>query len=129
MSEKVCKIGKYTGCEDVLNSPAAKIGNISMSDIGIVYFAGGIFTLALSVYVGQQYLVFPVLLLFSLCSIPYILFSISYQAFKVRKWCPFCLSVIFMLLLECLLAIFDMKSYSFDTSLLQGITLCGLCFL
>lgn len=104
LSDQVCKMGKHTSCEDVLNSPAAKFfGFLSMSDIGLVYFTGGVLAMFISLYTKTTDVVTTSLLIISICTLPYILFSISYQAFKIQKWCPLCLSVMSILTVECLL--------------------------
>ena len=46
---KVCHLNRLTNCNAVLKSPASKLfGWLSMSDIGLCYFVGGLFTLILS---------------------------------------------------------------------------------
>ena len=100
ISQAVCQKGKYTGCDDVLQSPASQIGGIPMSDIGLVYFLGSILALLLSVFVPLQPVTLSLLWIMAVCSIPYGLFSVCYQLFKIRKICPFCMSVIFTLFLE-----------------------------
>ena len=55
----------------------------------------------------------PVLLCLSACCVSYILFSVFYQKFIVKKWCPLCLSVMGLILLEALLfLIYPLKSIS-----------------
>ena len=104
LSDQVCKMGKHTSCEDVLNSPAAKLFNfLSMSDIGLVYFTGGLLAMFISLYTKTTQAVTICLLIIATCTVPYIIFSISYQAFKIKKWCPLCLSVMSILAVECLL--------------------------
>ena len=79
ISQAVCQKGKYTGCDDVLQSPASQIGGIPMSDIGLVYFLGSILALLLSVFVPLQPVTLSLLWIMAVCSIPYGLFSVCYQ--------------------------------------------------
>lgn len=100
ISQAVCNNSKYTSCDEVLQSPASQLWGVSMSDLGFVYFSGGITALLFSLFLNIQSATLAVLLILTLCSIPYVLFSVYYQLFKIRKVCPFCMSVIFTLLVE-----------------------------
>lgn len=98
LDEKVCHMGKSTDCNAVLTSPAAKLfKTIGMSDIGVVYFSGGL----LALFVSALSQTWPILLgwlsVLSFCTVPYTLFSLYYQRWVVKKWCPFCLTVIALL--------------------------------
>lgn len=100
ISKTICTKNKYTSCDDVLQSTASKIWGIHMSDFGFVYFGGGLVALILSLFLNIQYLTLSMLFVLTLCSIPYVIFSIYYQLVKVKKICPFCISVIFVLMFE-----------------------------
>lgn len=111
---KVCHLNRVTNCNAVLQSAASKLfGWLSMSDIGLCYFSGSIFSLMLA-GIGQQLeAVISWLMLLALCSFPYTLFSLSYQIFKVKKVCPMCLCVVGVLWAEIAFAIFSWKSLTF----------------
>lgn len=118
MMEKVCHMGKSTDCNAVLTSPAAKLFNrIGMSDIGVVYFSGGLLALLYSAisHTGFSFLV--LLSVIAFCSLPYTLFSLYYQRFVVKKWCPFCLAVILILWLEALTGYFIISTIGFKWNL------------
>jgi uncharacterized membrane protein len=100
LSSRVCHLNKNTDCDAVLNSKASKWGNIRMSDIGIVYFVTGLLLLIGSICWGNWDEVFCTLGMISVCSIPFIIFSICYQRFIVKKWCVLCLGIIFVLIGE-----------------------------
>lgn len=103
LTDRICRINAKTSCENVLNSPAAKLwGLLNWSDLGLLYFAGGLFTLVLT---GNQPNVRPLLNDIALLAMPYIAFSIYYQAYKVRQWCTLCLGVQVILAIEGLLAL------------------------
>lgn len=93
---------KAFSCDAVLNSKASKLfGIIKMSDIGIVYFMGGLVLLLFSFYgMTEVQKTLDMTSFLSVCSFPYIIFSLSYQRLKVKKWCPLCLGVLTVLLLE-----------------------------
>lgn len=96
--QKVCSMGKKSNCQAILGSKGAKVmGNITWSDIGFIYFTGGYLYLVLT---GTTFL-YPIKLL-SLIALPYIVFSVYYQARVARQWCVFCLCVQAILLLEAL---------------------------
>ena len=99
--QAVCSAGKKTNCQAVLGSKAAiVVGNITWSDIGFLYFTGGYLYMLIT---GITFL-YPVFI-FSLLALPYIVFSVYYQAWVARQWCLFCLSVQAVLLLEALSAL------------------------
>lgn len=100
VADAVCKPNSKTDCGKVINSRAAKIyGDISLSEVGLLFFSGALFTNMLSI-VGK--LVPFNTLLFSLIviSFPFTLLSIYYQWRVVKTWCPLCLSVVLMLWIE-----------------------------
>src|SRR5204862_7152105 len=99
---RVCRPTARISCMDVLSSPAAKLfGWIPLSDIGLVYFAGSITALATSALSNDGAL--RVLAAFNLAALPYMIFSIYYQAFRLRRWCVLCVAVQIVLWLELLL--------------------------
>lgn len=90
--KKICSPGRKTNCNAILSSKAAKVlGNISWSDIGFVYFNG---IYLFGIFVGNQ--AAQLILILNLLSLPYIFFSVYYQARIVRQWCLLCLLVQFI---------------------------------
>lgn len=98
--KNICTAGRQTNCDSVLSSKAAKIGGISWGEIGFFYFAATTLWLLLpaisfvdkiaGIAVANSFVV------------PYILFSLYYQWKVVKQWCPLCLTVQAVLLLELL---------------------------
>lgn len=87
-ADKVCTLLKRGDCNNILESSAAKLfGIVSWSELGLCYFSTNIFIL----------LVFPNLLpyyaLINICVLPYSLWSIWYQKYRAKQWCPLCLCV------------------------------------
>lgn len=104
--DQFCHLYKSFDCESVLHSKAAKILNVvPLSDIGFIYFVTGVSALILSLLLGRESDILPVLFCLSACCVPYVLFSALYQKNVVKKWCPLCLSTISLILLEALLSL------------------------
>lgn len=100
LSSRVCHLNKNTDCDAVLNSKVSKWGNVRMSDIGIVYFVAGLLLLIGSICWGDWNEIYCMLGMISVCSIPFIVFSVCYQFFIVKKWCVLCLGIVFVLIGE-----------------------------
>lgn len=101
-ADKICSIFKKSDCNNVLESDAAKfMGIIGWSETGFGYFTSNLLFL----------LIFPedlaIYSLLNLLTLPYTLWSVWYQKFKVKQWCPLCLTV--TLLLWC---IFSLNCFS-----------------
>lgn len=91
----ICSISKNTDCNIVLQSDGARIGNwLRWSDIGFVYFAGGLLALLMSAF---HPLMVDLLLFLAVLSVPFIGYSLWYQKVVVKKWCPLCLGVLVIL--------------------------------
>ncbi len=68
-----------------------------MGDIGSIYFSGCLLIgLSLPLIHSPQAAI-HLLFYLSVFTLPYTLFSLYYQKFRVRKWCPFCLLSILLL--------------------------------
>lgn len=110
--KKFCSgIGKNVNCNAVLNSKYSKaFGDISWSEISVVYFMACFFLLLFN------WETLPIIQLFILMSAPYIIFSLYFQAYVIKEWCPFCITIQFVFLFEILLTItYLANSYiSFD---------------
>jgi len=101
-TDRLCHIVSNTDCDAVTKSKASKIfGPITWADVGAAYFTGGLLSLFLVPFAGTLELLFLV----SIAALPYPVFSILYQWLKIRKWCPFCLSVQFVIIFEAVIAI------------------------
>lgn len=94
--QKVCNSSKATNCNAVLQSSAAKLlGVISWSEIGFFYFSGSLLFLILG-----KTTTLPALAWLNLFALPYTVFSVFYQWRITKQWCPLCLAVQAILLLE-----------------------------
>ncbi|HQG37246.1 MAG TPA: vitamin K epoxide reductase family protein [Bacteroidales bacterium] len=100
LTNKLCHLNKATNCNTVLNDKASKIfGWFGWADAGFIYFTGGLLFLLQGS--GSDY--FSLLALLSALSLPYPVFSIYYQGVVLKKWCPMCLGVQLILILEFIL--------------------------
>ncbi len=114
LTEKLCHLNRAINCNTVLNDKASKVfGWFGWADPGFVYFAGGFLFLLLNS--NEQDL--SLLAILSALSIPYPLFSIYYQGFVLKKWCPMCLGVQLILIVEFILLLprFSRFSFAFNT--------------
>lgn len=101
--KQLCSAGTKTNCKAVLESPAAKILGVSWSAIGFVYFAGNLFALLVSGVLNQNIL-FALSWLNGL-TLPYIPFSLYYQAKVTRQWCTMCVCIQIILAAICITAV------------------------
>lgn len=102
--QKFCSGGGTADCNTVLDSKAFKYadGAISPGSMAFAYFFAG--SLLLITQVSSPSLL-PTLAWLSLASLPVVLTSFYYQAFKIKKWCRLCLILIGILVLEMALSL------------------------
>ena len=91
-ADKICSLFKQKDCNNILESPAAKLfGIIGWSEIGFGYFSANVLLL----------LFFPASLaaiaLLNILTLPFTLWSVWYQGFKAKQWCALCLIVLALL--------------------------------
>ena len=91
-ADKLCSLFKYNDCNNILESDASKFfGVIGWSEVGLGYFISNLIILCfLPSFI-------PCLLLINIFSLPYSFWSIWYQKFKAKQWCPLCLTVMLLL--------------------------------
>jgi len=105
---KFCTLTKNSSCETVLNSKESKIfGFIDLSDSSIVYFS---FVIIAFIYNPNSVLFY----ILSLLSLPIIIYSIFYQKFKIKNWCPFCLGIASVLTLQFIVVFLTYKNPLFE---------------
>ncbi|WP_447768130.1 vitamin K epoxide reductase family protein [Sphingobacterium faecium] len=123
--------GKKANCDAILSSKKSSFLNISWSKWGFAYMTTVL--VAQIIYPGQ----FSQLLLFSCLSIactPYIIFSIYYQAYIVKQWCPLCLAIQALLFANMILALFFINEIFIEKIVLDYfsmiiVSLLGILFL
>ncbi|REC76802.1 hypothetical protein DRF60_12990 [Chryseobacterium elymi] len=95
ITSKICGVTQTDkgGCYDVLSSEGAKMyKDYTLSDACLALF--GTFSI-LSIFSIGNLLYLQIISIFF---IPAILYSIWYQKFKVKKWCPLCLGISIVLI-------------------------------
>jgi uncharacterized membrane protein/thiol-disulfide isomerase/thioredoxin len=126
--KQICSAGGKTNCNAILHSKASKIFGVSWSVIGFTYFAGSLISLLAK---GIYHLpVLSILAWLNLMALPYILFSIYYQAKIAKQWCIMCLAVQGILALQFVVALsgsFHSISAGVITSL--NILSIAVCFI
>jgi len=114
ITDKLCHLNKATNCNTVLNDKASKVfGWFGWADVGFVYFTGS-FLFLLQSPEGEGLSLMAIL---AALSVPYPLFSIYYQGFVLKKWCPMCLGVQLILITEFILLLPQLlqMNFSFDS--------------
>ena len=93
--ERICNASQATSCQEVLNSAGAKFyKNIGFSDLALLFF----FTFAFSVLFNL--ISVDQLIYINAISIPVVLYTVLYQAIKVKKWCVLCLTLSAILIIQ-----------------------------
>lgn len=83
----VCASVDPKGCDTVIKTGGTFLGVFHWSEVGFAYFSVSI--LALLIWPQTA----AALAVINLCCLPYTVWSISYQHFKVHRWCALCLTV------------------------------------
>jgi uncharacterized membrane protein len=98
--KNLCQAGGKANCNAILSSNAAQATTwLSWSEVGFFYFTGGFIALLLNPA--------STFTLWGLggCALFYTFWSIYYQAFVAKQWCPLCLTVQGLFVVEFLINI------------------------
>jgi len=96
--KNLCSISPKTSCDAVLSSTAAKIGNVNMGEVGLVYFSSTLIGLFLpNLDFDTKLFCISVA---NVIVVPYVFFSIYYQWRIIKNWCLLCLTVQMVFLCE-----------------------------
>ena len=105
--KSICTAGKQTNCGAVLQSKASKILGMSWSEVGFFYFASTfLFLLFPAINFATKIFVLSIA---NALAAPYIFFSVYYQWRVIKQWCPLCLAVQAILLMEFIWAITNFR--------------------
>lgn len=108
IADKLCSIIKEHGCEKVTKSTAASLFGIAkLSEIGFAYFNTNILALLLDVNS------LPYISLFAIIVLPFTLWSIWYQKYRIKSWCTLCLITVCTLWLQAILCMI-LRTYQFE---------------
>jgi uncharacterized membrane protein/thiol-disulfide isomerase/thioredoxin len=98
MVRNICSAGSKTNCDAILGSSAAKLLGISWSEIGFFYFSTTILWLLYpSISYDNKIMLVAIA---NVIVVPYIFFSIFFQYKIAKQWCPLCLAIQGLLVLE-----------------------------
>ncbi len=98
---KFCNITASTNCTTVVSSNKWKFFNIiNFSDLSIIFFSSQVFALLTFLLSGNLLEYFAIQKILLIISIPVIVLSLYYQKFVEKKWCPICLVIASIILLE-----------------------------
>jgi len=90
--DKICSLFKQSDCNDILNSKAARLGDvIGWSEIGLGYFFTNI---AVLLFLPS---LLPYVSIVNIFTLPFTIWSIWYQKIRAKQWCPLCLCVLAVL--------------------------------
>lgn len=96
-----CNMTVSTSCETVVGSSKWKILEIvNFSDLGMVFFCSQFVGLLVFLFSNNTTAYFEIQQLLLLGSLPVLFASIYYQKFVERMWCPICLVIVGIILLE-----------------------------
>jgi thiol-disulfide isomerase/thioredoxin/uncharacterized membrane protein len=99
--DSFCRATTATDCNAVVNSSRWKIfERVSFSDLSLTFFTTQLIALLIMGIGGNYQVYFSIQMLLLLFSVPVILTSVYYQKFVEKKWCPICLSIAGVVLLE-----------------------------
>ena len=111
----ICNISASTSCSSVIKSNKWQLFEyLNFSDLSITFFTSQFIVLLFSLFFneGIESLFFQKTLLYF--SIPFLFLSIYYQKFVEKRWCPICLIIITIIVIEIItLLFFPIVSFRF----------------
>jgi uncharacterized membrane protein len=114
--QRYCTLSKNTDCGQVLHSKAANLWkNINLTDAGIVYFSLQL------IYLLLLPNAISILLALSIVGILFPIYSIYQQAYIIKKWCPLCLTIAAILLLQGIVAIISISQIFLQTRFIAAV--------
>ena len=107
-SQAVCSISANSDCKAVLNTVKSKIiQQISFSTVSIAFFSSQIIELLIFSVFNKPIEFFLINSILLLLTIPVIIFSIYHQTLVAKKWCPICMAIILLIVIEFIILIFN----------------------
>lgn len=99
LASKACQvISRKSKCDNLLKSKSASfLGLIGWSELGLLYFIGSIGAL---LSLKQAYFSNPIVQILSGITLLFSAWSVYHQAFKAKQWCPLCLLVLGLFVIE-----------------------------
>lgn len=125
-ADRLCNLLKHSTCTDLLETPASKAAfGISWSEVGAAYFGVN----ALMILFMPSAL--PMLALPAFGALGYSAWSLWYQRFRAHAWCPLCLLVQAVFILQALVYLISsrFREISFDAVSLSEVLARSLLLL
>lgn len=125
-ADRLCNLLKHSTCTDLLETPASKAAfGISWSEVGAAYFGVN----ALMLHFMPSAL--PMLALPAFGALGYSAWSLWYQRFRAHAWCPLCLLVQAVFILQALVYLISsgFRAISFDAVSLSEVLARSLLLL
>lgn len=114
--EKICSLFHQSDCNSILNSEASKLfGFLGLSEIGLGYFIANVFILSFATSFVDSIAIINVL------SLPLTFWSVWYQLYKAKSWCPLCLVTMTLLWLIFFVDVFLVPSINMTSIFLNCI--------
>lgn len=99
--DSFCNMTASTECSTVVESEKWKIFKIiNFSDLSIVFFASQFIGILLFLLYNESNMFFSIQQILLFAALPVLFASIYYQKFVEKKWCPLCLTIIGITILE-----------------------------
>lgn len=128
LTDKLCNMFNYNGCNSLLELDTAKLAGIySLSECGFSFFAGNL--LELSLFPNIARIGLPLVFL---CALPFTIWSVWFQGWRAKKWCPLCLlvqSIVWMQFIVFLIWGYYEKSHSWNEENYILILLLPVCYI
>lgn len=117
---KFCNVTANTSCKIVVNSTKWKFfDTISFNDLGILFFSTQVVGLFLMGLLNLYSAYFSIQIVVLLFSVPVVIASLYYQKYIEKKWCPICLAIIGVIILELCAVILIHSNFGFNIGLLS----------
>ncbi|SDT37007.1 Peptidase C39 family protein [Mucilaginibacter mallensis] len=95
---KLCTYKGRSDCGEITSGKGGKLFNVfKWSEIGFIYFSAIFLLLTVSKFTVSNHSFLAIL---SLCSLPYMVYSVTFQWLILKKWCRLCLAVQVVLLIQ-----------------------------
>ena len=100
--EHFCNSGLNSSCNQILTSNGATLfGVIKLSEIVLAYFLIQCFLISISTLpLTNGFAIILILRIWSLLSVPVVVYSVFYQNFVAKAWCKLCLLIDALLLMQ-----------------------------
>ena len=114
--DSFCNLTTSTNCATIVSSGKWKIFKIiTFSDLGIVFFYSHFLSGLFFVFSSDTQVYFTIQYIILISSFPILFLSVYYQKYVEKKWCPLCLAIISLIILE-LFYLFAFQNITFNFS-------------